>query len=637
MDVIVFRPSIDWGNELVASAWWVLKAMGCTVVVVAIVLLAVGRFTVWGRQWWRITGAYFTGRGSVGVWVVVLVLLGSTILGVRIEVLLSYYSNDLFSALQIGLSGITSGQQSAEDSGIRGFWMSIVIFCILATIHVTRFMLDLFVTQRFILAWRRWLTERLTGDWLAGHANYRGRFIGVPIDNPDQRIQLDVDVFTTGVGAQPNVPQLGSGYVLLFGAIEAVVTVVSFSSILWNLSGDYAVFGFTVPRALFWIVLAYVLVATVVAFWIGHPLIRFAFVNEQRNAAFRYALVRLRDAAEAVGFYRGAESERRQLTGRFAAIVDNYKHWLNRMVMLLGFNLSATQAINPIPFIVQAPRLFATEISLGDVMQSAGAFGQIQNGLSFFRNSYENFASYRAVIIRLHGLIDANERARALPELTWETCTDGTVTLDDVEVRTPDGTQLIKPIDLRLTPGEALVITGPSGSGKTTLLRSLAQLWPFASGTMTCPTEHTMFVAQLPYVPLGDLRAVVSYPAEPGTVPDAELQRALVKVALSHLVIRLNEIQDWAKVLSPGEQQRIAFARILLTKPKAVFLDESTSALDEGLELAMYEVLRAELPDSVLVSVSHRTTVSQLHDRRLELLGGGQWRLGPAGEALAEI
>jgi putative ATP-binding cassette transporter len=179
-----------------------------------------------------------------------------------------------------------------------------------------------------------------------------------------------------------------------------------------------------------------------------------------------------------------------------------------------------------------------------------------------------------------------------------------------------------------------LVITGPSGSGKTTLLRSLAQMWPFTSGTLRCPTDgnQTMFLSQLPYVPLGDLRAVVSYPCEEGTVSDEALQRALVTVALPHLVIRLNEVQDWAKVLSPGEQQRIAFARILLNKPKAVFLDESTSALDEGLELMLYQMVRSELPNTILVSVSHRSTVEQLHVQQLELLGDGDWRLGRVGE-----
>src|SRR5690606_22366652 len=336
---------------------------------------------------------------------------------------------------------------------------------------------------------------------------------------------------------------------------------------------------------------AFVIFATVVAFWIGRPLIRLSFRNEAFNAAFRYALVRLRDAAEAVGFYRGERAEKVELDRRFNATSLNYRRWVARTIGFTGWNLTMSQAINPLPIVVQAPRLFNGEIALGAVMQSASAFGEIQNGLSFFRSAYDNFASYRAASIGLHGLVEATEAARAMGALETAASTDGSVELSDVEVRTPTGRQLIEPLNLRLERGESLVITGRSGAGKTTLLRSLAQLWPYATGTLRRPADRdTMFLSQLPYVPLGDLRTVVSYPAESGQIPDAELQRALHDVSLGHLVHRLDELQDWAKVLSPGEQQWVAFARVLLNRPQVVFLDEATSALDEGLEFQMYEL-----------------------------------------------
>ena len=340
--------------------------------------------------------------------------------------------------------------------------------------------------------------------------------------------------------------------------------------------------------------------------------------------------MRLRDASEAVGFYRGEVAERAQLRQLFSPIVTNYKRYLNRSIAFNGWNWSMSQVIVPLPYVLQFPRFVAGEIRLGDLTQSASAFSNIQDGLSFFRNAYDLFAGYRAAIIRLHGLVVANEEGRALPEVTTTPCVDGTVQLDDVEVRTPDGKQLIKPLDMRLEIGDTLVITGPSGSGKTTLLRSLAELWPFTSGTLTrpCGPNETMFLSQLPYVPLGDLRAVVTYPGEEGTIDDETLRRMLQKVALPHLIPRLDEVQDWAKVLSPGEQQRIAFARVLLIKPKVVFLDEATSALDEGLEFMLYQLVRTELPDTILVSVSHRTTVEQHHTHELELVGDGEWRLG---------
>ena len=371
------------------------------------------------------------------------------------------------------------------------------------------------------------------------------------------------------------------------------------------------------------------LVATLVAFWIGRPLIGLSFRNELFNAAFRYALVRLRDAAEAVGFYRGERAERAQLMSRFDATIANYRHYVRRTIGFVGWNVTVTQPITPLPFIVQAPRLFAGSIKLGDVTQSSSAFGHIEESLSFFRNAYDRFASYRAVILRLSGLVEANTEARKLPELSTVASTDGSVELAGVEVRTPAGTQLIEPLDLRLMPGDALVITGKSGSGKTTLLRTLAQLWPYASGTLRCPDGHNqvMFLSQLPYVPLGDLRGVVAYPATAGEIDDDALQRALFKVALPNLVTRLDEEQDWAKVLSPGEQQRIAFARLLAVKPKAVFLDEATSAVDEALEFLLYNLLRTELPECVVISVSHRSTIEQHHHQELALLGGGPWHL----------
>ena len=626
----LFKPSINWGHALADSLSWVALAWLISAVCVVAVLALLRALTPWGHQFWRITGDYFIGRHSFRVWLMLGTLLLSVVVAVRLNVLFSYQANDLSSSVQTAVQGMAIHDKAVKQSGVHGFWMSILIFSIMAVLHIARFMLDIYLMQRFVVAWRVWLTERLTGDWLEGRAYYRGRFIDSTIDNPDQRIQQDIDVLTANVGATPNVPSNGTGSVLLFGAVNAMLSVVSFTAILWNLSGPLNLFGVSLPKAMFWIVIVYVLLATIVGFWIGRPLIWLSFRNELTNAAFRYALVRVRDGAEAVGFYRGERAERVQLSGRFRPIIDNYLRFVNRTVGWFGFNVSVSQAIVPLPWVIQAPRLFAGKIKYGDVIQTAAAFGSIQDGLSFFRNAYDQFASYRAAIIRLNGLVEADEKARELPELLVKSSLDGEVDIESVEVRTPDGDQLIDPLDVHLTTGDALVITGPSGSGKTTLLRSLAQLWPYATGTLRRPDgPATMFLSQLPYVPLGDLRAVVSYPAPEGDVSDDQLRDVLNKVVLGHLVDQLDEIQDWVKVLSPGEQQRVAFARVLLTKPKAVFLDEATSAMDEGLELAMYRLLRSELPDTILVSVSHRSTVEHHHNQRLELLGAGQWRLGP--------
>ncbi|WP_343572215.1 ABC transporter ATP-binding protein/permease [Mycobacterium sp.] len=626
----LFKPSINWGHALTDSVSWVALAWLISAVSAIAVLVLLRFLTPWGRQFWRITGDYFIGRHSFRVWLLLGVLLLSVVISVRLNVLFSYQANDLSSSVQTAVQGMATHDQAVKQSGVHGFWMSLLIFSIMAVLFIARFVLDIYLTQRFIVAWRVWLTDRLTGDWMEGRAYYRGRFIDSTIDNPDQRIQQDIDVFTANVGATPNVPSNGTGSVLLFGAIDAMLSVVSFTAILWNLSGTLTVLGVSLPKAMFWILLLYVLIATIGGFWIGRPLIGLSFRNELTNAAFRYALVRVRDAAEAVGFYRGERAERAQLSARFRPIIDNYLRFVNRTVGWFGFNVSMSQAIVPLPWVLQAPRLFSGQIKFGDVTQTAAAFGNISDGLSFFRNAYDQFASYRAAIIRLNGLVEADEKARELPELLVRPSADGAVDIEGVEVRTPDGDQLIDTLDVHLTTGDALVITGRSGSGKTTLLRSLAQLWPYATGTLRRPDgPATMFLSQLPYVPLGDLRAVVSYPADAGDISDDDLRDVLNRVMLGHLVDRLDDLQDWVKVLSPGEQQRVAFARVLLTKPKAIFLDEATSAMDEGLELEMYRLLRGELPHTIVVSVSHRSTVEHHHNQRLELLGEGQWRLGP--------
>ncbi|OBI22054.1 multidrug ABC transporter ATP-binding protein [Mycobacterium sp. E2327] len=634
-----FTPSINWSAAPMDSLRWIAIAWAIGAVCLLAVLVAFRYLTPWGRQFWRITRGYFLGPSSVKVWAMLGVLLLSVLCSVRLTVLLSYQGNDLYTAVQKAVQGIAADDANVKQSGIHGFWMSIGIFSVLATLYVIRFMIDIYLTQRFIIAWRVWLTAHLTDDWLEGKAYYRDLFIDNTIDNPDQRIQQDIDIFTANAGGTPNIPSNGTGSTLLFGAVNAVASVISFAAILWQLSGNLELFGLVLPRAMFVTVLVYVLVATVVAVWLGHPLIWLSFNNEKLNAAFRYALVRLRDAAEAVGFYRGERVERAQLWRRFTPIIANYRKFVRRTIIFNGWNWSMSQIIVPLPWVIQAPRLFAGRIDFGDVGQSATAFGNIQDSLSFFRNNYDAFAAFRAAIIRLHGLVDANSQGRALPTILVKPSDEATVELRGVEVRTPAGDQLIDPLDVALDDGDSLVITGRSGAGKTTLLRSLAELWPYASGTLCRPDgdNATMFLSQLPYVPLGSLRGVICYPNEPANVSDGELQDVLTKVALAPLIGRLDEEQDWAKVLSPGEQQRVAFARILLTRPKAVFLDEATSALDEGLEFALYQLVRTELPDTVLVSVSHRPTVEQHHRQQLQLLGGGQWRLGPVEKEPAGV
>ncbi|MEU4812119.1 ABC transporter ATP-binding protein/permease [Nocardia fluminea] len=609
--------SRDWSVEWFESLKWLGIAFLITAVVFVVIAALLLRLTKWGRQFWHVSGDYFRGPGAWRTWLFIAALLIMALLSVRLSVLISYWGNDMFTSFQVGASALKAADEAGVSEAKTGFWNSAKLFILLITIWMVKELVYLYAKLAFDIRWRVWLTERVTTDWMRGRAFYRSRFIDNTIDNPDQRIQADTDTFTQQSRA------------LALGAVEAVVSVVSFTKVLWDLSGPMTILGVTIPRAALVIVLTYVLVSTVIAFWIGHPLIRINFLIERMNANFRYSLVRVRDSAESVAFYNGEDVERNGLLGRFAQVIQVQWSYVYRYLKFAGWNFVVGQSAYLFPYLIQAPRFFSGAVTLGGMNQTASAFGEIQSSLSFFRESYDDFAAYRASLIRLDGLMIASNDSRDLPKIA-ATDLDDAVRLDKVDVRKPDGEVLIDDLTLRLDPSDALVIKGASGSGKTTLLRALAQMWPYADGEISRPAgTETLFLSQMPYLPLGDLRTAVEYPVKPEDVSDETLREVLAKVHLGHLVDRLDDEDDWAKILSPGEQQRLAFARILLVRPKVVFLDEATSAVDEGLEYSLYKLIRTEAPDTIVVSVAHRSTVDQHHTQVLTLEGDGPWELAP--------
>jgi putative ATP-binding cassette transporter len=596
---------IDWSTEWLTSLLWIGRVFLFVVVGFALVGWFLIRRTRWGRQFWRLSGAYFIPLQRNWLnWrpiLTVALLLLLTIAAVRLDVLLSFQGNGMFTAMQ----------QLDEAA----FWRFILIFGVLATINVVLVLFTFYISQAQIIHWRLWLNEQMVGNWLTGAAYHRGRFVSTPIDNPDQRIQQDITSYTSDSQS------------LALGAVSSVVTLVSFTIILWSLSGPLTVFGLQIPRAMVFLAYLYVIIATVFAIRIGRPLIRLNFLNELLTASYRYALVRIRDNSENIAFYRGEPVENAGLMARFAAVIANTWAIVFRSMKFQGFNLVISQIAVVFPVVIQARRFFSQEITLGDVTQTADAFSQVQGALSFFRLAYDDFASYRASLNRLTGLLDANEEARALPTPVLEEREAG-LGIRDLTVRLPDGRPLLSDLDLDLAGGESLVVKGPSGSGKTTLLRSLAGLWPYVDGTISRPDfEHILFCAQQPYLPLGSLRTALAYPAPAETLGDDVAIETLRAVQLGQLADRLNLEADWSKTLSPGEQQRLAFGRILVAKPSLVFLDETTSALDEGMEHALYERVREQLPDCTLVSVGHGSTLDRLHTNELTLIGDGSWEI----------
>ena len=595
--------SINWSTEWLTSLLWIARVFLFVLVGFALVGWFLIRRMRWGRQFWRLSGMYFIPRQRTWLsWrpiLTVALLLLLTVLNVRLDVLLSYQGNDLLTAMQ--------------ELNAPAFWRSILIFGVLATVNVVLVLVTFWIGQAQIIHWRLWLNQRMLGDWLNGAAYHRGRFVTTPVDNPDQRIQQDITSYTSDSQS------------LALGAVSSVVALVSFTIILWQLSGSLTVFGFQIPRAMVFLAYIYVIIATVFAIRIGRPLIRLNFLNELLTASYRYSLVRVRDNSESIAFYRGEQVENAGLLARFAAIIANTWAIVYRSLKFQGFNLVISQIAVVFPYVIQAPRFFSQQITLGDVNQTAAAFGQVQGALSFFRLAYDDFASYRASLNRLTGLLDANEEARALPVPTVEEREAG-LGVNDLDVRLPDGRPLLTDLDLDVAGGESLLVKGQSGSGKTTLLRSLAGLWPYVEGSIEKPEPgDIMFCAQQPYLPLGTLRSALAYPAPAESVSDDDGRDALRAVQLGQLADRLDVETDWSKTLSPGEQQRLAFGRILIAKPSLVFLDEATSALDEGMEHALYERVREQLPDCTIVSVGHGNTLDRMHTNELTLIGDGTW------------
>ncbi|WP_371782826.1 ABC transporter ATP-binding protein/permease [Streptosporangium subroseum] len=600
--------AMDWQHEWLTSLTSTAMTWVVTILVGALVVWPLTRYTRWGRQFRRLAFPYLKPGRSRITWrplLTLLLLLWLTALGVRLEVLISYATNGLYTALQ-GLDA-------------KRFWFCVTVFMVLAVIAVSSAQFAYLITQRLFIHWRTWLNEHMIADWLDGHAYHRGQFVSSPVDNPDQRIEEDVTQFVE------------NSYDLSIGAIGAALRLVSFTAILWGLSGPMSVFGHEIPRAMVFLAYTYVIMASFLAFRIGRPLIHLNFLREGLSASFRYALVRLRDNSESIAFYGGENVERAALSAGFSTVMGNTWAITKRSLKLQVFNDAVTQISVVFPFIIQVPRFFSGAISLGDITQTSDAFGQVHDSLSFFRNAYDSFATYRATLNRLTALMDANRESRGLSSPIFAHRPDA-LEIESLRVWRPDRQPLIEGLTLSMSPGQALLVRGASGSGKTTLLRSLASLWPHSHGTVRRPTgAHTIFLSQQPYLPLGSLRTALAYPEPAHRIDDEQACEALRWVQLGHLSNQIDDEAHWSRTLSPGEQQRLGFARVLLKRPHLAFLDEATSSVDEGLEHALYSLIRDRLPQCILVSVGHRSTLNAFHTHYLELLGAGRWGMAPGG------
>ena len=508
------------------------------------------------------------------------------------------------------------------------FWTQLGRFTWIAFAYIIIAVYKFYLTQLLELRWRAWLTAHYTTRWLANHAFYRmelARFTqpetqagnGVSPDNPDQRIQEDLNLFTS------------YSVSLSMGLLNAVVTLASFVGILWGLSGafDFTFNGasYEIPGFMVWMAVLYCVIGSVLTHYIGRPLIPLNFQQQRYEADFRHHMVRVREYSESIALDKGEAVERGQLDLRFGQVMGNYLRLLTAQKRLTWFTNGFGQAAVVFPFIVAAPRFFSGAIQLGELMQIASAFGRVQDSLSWFVDNYDRLASWRATTDRLTSFERAvSGQKEANPSAHWshKAIDSGAPEATGLTVRLPAGEVLLANETLAVAPGEQVLLQGPSGSGKSTLFRTLAGIWPYGSGEVRLPAA-SMFIPQRPYFPNGPLRDALAYPEPPGRYSDEALREALNEALLPDLVNRLDEANAWSQKLSGGEQQRLAIARVLLKQPQWVFADEVTSALDPQAEQTLYQRLidLVKRTGGGLVSIAHRPSVADFH--------GHSWTLVP--------
>jgi putative ATP-binding cassette transporter len=551
------------------------------------------------RQLWQITKAFFKSERRSRARGLLVLLLILSIAYVAVTVLTSYAGRDLITAIE--------RKDTHAYWGAMGWYLGTFVIAVLINVFYR------VAEQSLALLWREWMAQHLIKRYFNNRAYYRLRG-SESIDNPDQRISEDVRNFTLD----------SLGYALL--VVNSVMTLIGFLGVLWSISGT-----------LVGVALGYSIIGTFMCFVIGRRLVGLHYDKYQKEADLRYSLVRVRDNAESIAFYRGEKREHLDLFHRLSAVVANMRSIIVWNRNLGFFRNSYNNIALVVPIMIVAPLFMDGKMPFGVVTQTLGAFAQVLGAVSIVADNFEGLSAYLAGIQRLGILwddlddFDAEEERSNREGKGHLDETSVRVKLDKLTVLTPDGTKVLaKDLSFELASKQSLIIMGASGSGKSSIIRTIAGLWPCGSGALERPTlNHLMFLPQRPYMVPGTLRDQLHYPAHDHRLNDEELHQVIEKVNLADVFARvdgdLDRVIDWTNVLSLGEQQRVAFARLFVHQPKFVFLDEATSALDEENQRRIYElVLQSGIG---FISVGHRETLVQFHQRVLRLLSAGEWEL----------
>ena len=551
------------------------------------------------RDVWYLTKSYWQSEEKKKAFFLLGCIIALTLGVVYMLVLLNQWNNSFYSALQ--------------NYDAKKIFDELIHFSWLAAIYILLAVYSYYLQQTLILNWRRWLTTRFIDIWLQNKTYYNLQMFGKDTDNPDQRISEDVRQFVEMT--------LSFG----IGILKAFCTFASFDVILYNLSGSLS-FTFmgktwTINGYMLWASLLYSVIGTYITHIVGRMLVIFNFIQQKYEADFRFSMIRLRESAESVAFYRGEAQEGSVFKQRFKMLLDNFWKLVNKQKQLVFLNSGYSQIAIIFPFVVAMNRYLTKEVTLGGLMQVASAFGRVQDSLSYFVDMYSSIAQWQAVVMRLtcfgHHMHDVYQQAERFHVERFAAA--DVVEVDNMQINLPDGKPLLENISFTLHPGHNVLIKGVSGSGKSTLLRAISGIWPFVDGKIFLPErDKLMFIPQKSYLPLGTLRAALNYPGNK-PIDDTELIYLMDLCQIGYLKDKLDLEADWSHVLSVGEQQRLAFVRAHIQQPQWLFLDEATSALDEDTEATMYSLLQERLQQTTVVSVGHRSTLNKYHELVLRL------------------